>query len=435
MRKFLLVVVSAAAISACSDSREERRVLSIDSTLDQPDLTLPDTVTRRDTSVAVATRSEPPAPAAKPAPKPEAPPAKPSVPAGPRRPVAAPRTAAADTSVQAYAPGRTQDSIPGPEPRVKPDSAASAERDTVAASADTTARARATRNSGPDTSRTLTRDTVRSQVDTTQVAARSPSPADTATTSPIETATPPVAATSPAPADTGSPTDTVSADTVSPDTAAAQSVARAPRPAGTTSTPPADTMVVSPSAAPPAEPSRSATELAGRTLPVGTEIHAQLDDSITSRRDTVGHSVSAHVMENVVGPNGRTLIPAGAQVRFTITRLRPSRSKSSQGRLGLRVDSIALNGQLETVQAETRPVPRELRGRGVTGEDAAKVGGGAAAGAVIGGVVGKTKGAVIGGVAGAAAGAVVATQTKTRDVVVKAKTPVVFILTAPLVAP
>jgi uncharacterized membrane protein len=100
------------------------------------------------------------------------------------------------------------------------------------------------------------------------------------------------------------------------------------------------------------------------------------------------------------------------------------------------VDSIALNGQLETVQAETRPVPRELRGRSVTGSDVAKVGGGAAAGAVIGGVVGgSTKGAVIGGVAGAAAGAVVANQTATRDVIVKAKTPVVFVLTAPLVAP
>jgi hypothetical protein len=141
------------------------------------------------------------------------------------------------------------------------------------------------------------------------------------------------------------------------------------------------------------------------------------------------------VMENVRGPDGRTLIAAGTPVRFTVTRIRPSRSKNSQGRLALRADGIALNGQLRPVQAEIRPVPRELRGRGVTGSEAAKVGGGAAAGAVIGGVVGKTKGAVIGGVAGAAAGAVLASQTATRDVVVKAKTPVVLVLTAPLVAP
>jgi hypothetical protein len=140
-------------------------------------------------------------------------------------------------------------------------------------------------------------------------------------------------------------------------------------------------------------------------------------------------------MENVRGSDGRTLIAAGTPVRFTITQIRPSRSKNSQGRLVLRADGLALAGQLRSIKADISNVPQELRGRGVTGSEAAKVGGGAAAGAVIGGVVGKTKGAVIGGVAGAAAGAVVASQTATRDVVVKEKTPVVLVLTAPLVTP
>ncbi len=192
------------------------------------------------------------------------------------------------------------------------------------------------------------------------------------------------------------------------------------------------------SAPQPATPSVTAGETrsaASRTLPIGTEIHAALDDSITSRRDTVGAQVDAHVMGNVMGADGRTLIAAGTPVRFTVTEIRPSRSKSSQGRLALRAEGISLGGQLQSVKADVKPVPRELRGRGVTGSEAAKVGGGAAAGAVIGGAVGKTKGAVIGGVAGAAAGAVVASQTATRDVVVKAKTPVLLVLTAPLVAP
>jgi hypothetical protein len=161
-----------------------------------------------------------------------------------------------------------------------------------------------------------------------------------------------------------------------------------------------------------------------------------LDDSITSRRDTVGQQVAGHVMENVTGPGGQTLIAAGTPVQFTITRIRPALSKSSQGRLALQADGIMLNGRLQPVQADMQPVPRELQGRGVTGSEAAKVGGGAAAGAVLGRVVGgNTKGAVIGGVAGAAAGAVVANQTATRDVVVKAKTPLVLLLRAPLVAP
>jgi hypothetical protein len=71
----------------------------------------------------------------------------------------------------------------------------------------------------------------------------------------------------------------------------------------------------------------------------------------------------------------------------------------------------------------------------VTGSEAAKVGAGAAAGAVAGRVLGgDAKGAVIGGVVGAAGGAAVATQTAKRDVVVAARTPLSFVLDAPLVA-
>ena len=136
-----------------------------------------------------------------------------------------------------------------------------------------------------------------------------------------------------------------------------------------------------------------------------------------------------------MGSDGKTLIAAGAPVHFTVTRLSPARSKSAQGRLRLQVEGVGVGGEIRKISADVQPVPHELRGRGVTAGDAAKVGVGAAGGAVLGKVIGKdTKGAVIGGVIGAAGGAVVASQTATRDVVVKAKTPVVFVLTQPLVA-
>jgi uncharacterized membrane protein len=138
----------------------------------------------------------------------------------------------------------------------------------------------------------------------------------------------------------------------------------------------------------------------------------------------------------VTGSGGKVLIPAGSTVRFTVARLSSAKSKSSQGRFALSLEGIEVRGQLQKVQANVQPVPRELRGRKVSGGDAAKVGAGAAGGAVLGRVIGgNTKGAVIGGVVGAAGGAVVANQTATRDVVVKAKTPVTFVLTAPLVTP
>jgi len=189
--------------------------------------------------------------------------------------------------------------------------------------------------------------------------------------------------------------------------------------------------------APPSFESASASAAVGaRTLPIGTEIHAALDDSINSRTDTVGRVVTAVVMENVTGSDGKTLIPAGAPVRFTVTRLSAAKSKSAQGRLALQVDDIGIGGQLQRVSADVRPIPHELRGRGVGTSEAAKVGVGAAGGAVLGRVIGgNNKGAVIGGVVGAAGGAVVASQTASRDVVVKARTPVTFVLTEPLVAP
>jgi glycine zipper 2TM protein len=260
-----------------------------------------------------------------------------------------------------------------------------------------------------------------------------PAPRDT-TSAPRDTAPAP-RDTALAPRDTAAARDSITVDSAIaavPDTTVAPKPDSAAAPAPDTlaaRTP--DTAAV---AAAPAAAARAGAN--ARTLPIGTEIHAALDDSITSRRDTVGSMVAAHVMENVTGPDGRTLIAAGTPVRFTVTQLSPAKSKGSQGRLTLRADGIALNGQLRPVKADVRPIPRELKGRGVTGSDAAKVGVGAAGGAVLGRVVGgNTRGAVIGGVAGAAAGAVVASQTATRDVVVKAKTPVVIVLTQPLTAP
>jgi len=180
----------------------------------------------------------------------------------------------------------------------------------------------------------------------------------------------------------------------------------------------------------------SGLDAAARTLPIGTQIHAALDDSISSRHDTAGRNITAEITQSVTAPGGKVLIPAGSTVRLTVIRLAAAHSKSSQGRLRLKVDGIEFGGQLQNVQANVGPVPRELRGRGVTAGDAAKVGAGAAGGAVLGRVVGgNTKGGVIGGVVGAAGGAVVASQTATRDVVVSAKTPVTFVLTAPLVTP
>ncbi|HEX2248937.1 MAG TPA: glycine zipper domain-containing protein [Gemmatimonadales bacterium] len=411
--KRLLIVLTSLAVLSCSEGRE-RPVASNNKATGQPDLTLPDTLSRTDSSTTLATRSGGSDSVER---QEKAPPPKPRRATRPRaRTATAPKPAkpVADTGVQGYAPAL--DTTP--------------QRDSVAAAQDTAVESTRLATTNTADSVSTTSDSVPRESTLTPPDTLANRKTDTIST--LETSTP--TATSPPlpPQDSvpTSPTEPVvrSSDTTS-DTAIPRpapeirrdTLARAPT--DTTSTPERDTTVAS----------TRTVDVAARTLQVGTEIHASLNDSITSRRDTAGQIISAHVMQNVRGVNGRTLIPAGTRVQFTVTRIRPARSKNSQGRLALEVNGFEVEGDLLPVQAEVRPVPRELRGRGVGGSEVAKVGGGAAAGAILGRVVGgNTRGAVIGGVAGAAAGAVLADQTATRDVVVKAKTPVVFVLTAPL---
>jgi hypothetical protein len=375
MKRLILTLAGIAAISACSDTDSHRAP-------EDDNLMRPLEVARVDSSSQVA-------PVERQVTKPDEA-AKVTTPKPKRQPKKAPVTRRAKAS-----------------PAVREDTASSqgyvaAPRDTAAAPA-------------VDTSSTPYTDTLSPTVSTDTLTRAS---SDTAVVAPEEIAS--------ARTDTaGTRTDTVR--TNPSDTASAP-------PADTSSRTRADTTPARNSAPVDSTPSVAPVK-AVRTLPVGTEIHAALDDSINSRTDTVGRVVTAVVMEPVTASDGSTLIQAGAPVRFTVTRLRAARSKSAQGRLALQVDGIGVGGELHKVSANVKPVPHELRGRGVGTSEAAKVGVGAAGGAVLGRVIGgNTKGAVIGGVVGAAGGAVVASQTATRDVVVKAKTPVVLTLTEPLVA-
>jgi hypothetical protein len=248
-------------------------------------------------------------------------------------------------------------------------------------------------------------------------------------------------------ADTVHQSDTVRvADTTTASESArpTDTVASAPTSPADSTTPASDSALArgstpSPTESPTTSPHASAapSDASGmHTLPAGTEIHVSLQDSITSRRDSAGKAVTAEVMQAVKDTRGAVVVPAGARVRLTVTRLAPAGSRSAaDGEIALRVDGIAIGDSTVPVKARVSQIPHELKGRGVTGTEAAKVGAGTAAGAVAGRVIGgDAKGAVIGGVVGAAGGAAVAAQTAKRDVVVAPRTAISFVLDAPLTA-
>ena len=166
-------------------------------------------------------------------------------------------------------------------------------------------------------------------------------------------------------------------------------------------------------------PSRPPVAAAPLTLPAGTVITASSTDSINSRRNKVGETVTAQISEDVRDQNGRVIIPAGSTARFTITALAPAENKNAtHGTINLQLASLTVRGKDYPIGGSSTSVAHTLQGRGVTTGDAAKVGAGAAAGAIAGRILGGKKGTVIGGVVGAAVGTGVAVETADRDVVV-----------------
>ena len=173
-----------------------------------------------------------------------------------------------------------------------------------------------------------------------------------------------------------------------------------------------------------------------RALGAGTLIEAAISDSINSRHDKAGKTVTAAVARDVKDRVGRVVIPAGSVVTLTVTELAPAKSKSAaDGKLALQATSVNVKGRIYALDADVDPVAHELKGRGVTAGEVEKVGVGTAIGAIGGRIIGgNTKGAVIGGVVGAGAGTAVAVQTASRDVVVRPGTPVKITLRGTLVA-
>ena len=174
-----------------------------------------------------------------------------------------------------------------------------------------------------------------------------------------------------------------------------------------------------PRPAPAPEPEPAPAPLA---LAFGTIIPTAVDHEINSRINKKGEIVTTTVSSDVLDSRGRVIIPAGAKVTMTITEIRESENKGDKtGKLTLTPTEVAIGGRSYTLAASAEALDRTLKDRKTNAGDVAKVGAGAAIGALAGRVIGgNTKGAVIGGVLGGAVGTQRAVETQDRDVVVPA---------------
>jgi hypothetical protein len=169
-------------------------------------------------------------------------------------------------------------------------------------------------------------------------------------------------------------------------------------------------------------------------LPQGMALELAAADTIGSAMSAAGDPVTATTTVEVRDERGRIVIPSGAVFTGNVAEIKHAGSPGGVGTLVLRFTELHFGGNTYPIAAESDSLGFEMKGQGISGGDAAKVGAGAVVGAVAGRVVGKnTKGAVIGGVVGAAAGAAVAAATKDQDIVLPAGGYIRIVLTQPLV--
>ena len=108
-----------------------------------------------------------------------------------------------------------------------------------------------------------------------------------------------------------------------------------------------------------------------------------------------------------------------------VTLAKSSGRLHAPGQLSVRLTGVEVDGKMRSVTSS----PYHVEGKSHTKSNATKIGGGAAAGAIIGALAGGGKGAAIGTLAGAGAGTGVAAATGKEPAIIHAETTVTFSLT------
>jgi hypothetical protein len=167
----------------------------------------------------------------------------------------------------------------------------------------------------------------------------------------------------------------------------------------------------------------------------GTTIAATVTETVTSETNKVGDQVRVRVSRDVTDSAGRVVIPAGSEITLSIGQIAAGPNRGDQGALEFEVENITIGGETHDLNASVTDFGYEMKGRGIGAAEVAKTGAGAAAGAIVGRVVGGEDKTAIGAVGGAAVGAAIADHSADRDIVVAAGSSVTLVLNGNFTAP
>lgn len=162
-----------------------------------------------------------------------------------------------------------------------------------------------------------------------------------------------------------------------------------------------------------------------QTIPAGAKLTVRVGSEITSGTAKVGDRFDATLAQPLV-VSGKTLAKAGAPARGKVTFVKSSGRLHEPGQLTLRLTSVQVSGKMVAISSG----PYHVEGKSHTKSNVTKIGGGAAAGAVIGALAGGGKGAAIGSMVGAGAGTGVAAATGKQEAEVQSESAITFKTTA-----
>jgi hypothetical protein len=132
-------------------------------------------------------------------------------------------------------------------------------------------------------------------------------------------------------------------------------------------------------------------------IPAATAFSVTFDAPLGSDTSRLEEDVSATLIAPVI-VGGTRIVPAGAVMRGRVIEATPAKDAGGRGRLAIRFHTLAIGSRTSPLDGPTAMLVAQV----FTREDKRKVGIGAAAGAVLGGIVSRTKKAVgIGAAAGA----------------------------------
>jgi hypothetical protein len=213
----------------------------------------------------------------------------------------------------------------------------------------------------------------------------------------------------------------------------AQEGAEAVPTTGTPAPPPAASVAPAAPAAPVdpenQKPRDRAPEYREVTLPAGTVLPLELKSSVASDTSKVEDQVRATVRSRV-SVNGVEALPAGTAVLGHVTSVQRAAKVKGRASIAFRFNQIDLPGDGGREPISTATVTRVAPP--TKKKDATKIGVGAGAGAIVGGILGGGGGAAKGAAIGGGAGTAVVLSTRGDEVRLGPGAPVTVKLTAPL---